>query len=119
MSDSNKEDKFWGFIIVLAAIIGVMWLFDAGPFEKKISPPLNTNINYGGGYQTSFTGNSSPQRIVSVYYSSGDLAYSNVEVYDKYVIIPALSSTAKFNYQKYSGNYNYFISMDTFFLYFD
>lgn len=117
MSNSNKEDKFLGFIIIIAAIIGVMWLFDAGPFEKKSSPPLSPI--YGGGYQPSFTGDNSPQRIVSVYYGSGVLAYSNVKVYDNYVIIPELSSTTKYYYQKYSGNYNYFISMDTFFLYFD
>lgn len=61
MSDNSSND-FWGWLIIIAiGVVGVMWLFDAGPFEK---PTYTPSYNYptSGGYDPSFTGSGDNNR---------------------------------------------------------
>lgn len=56
-SSNNSGENFWGVAILIGAVIlGAMWLFDAGPFEKSYTPTPTYYNNYGGGSQPSFTG---------------------------------------------------------------
>lgn len=54
MSNDSSND-FWGWVVVIAiVVIGGMWIFDAGPFEKS-SYNSSTHSTVGGN-TPSFTG---------------------------------------------------------------
>lgn len=115
---NNSSNDFWGWIIIIAiGIVGVMWLFDAGPFEKTTYTPTYNSPSTGGGYNPSFTGGSSKvySRTVSIYNIDGSYCYGKIDLttdgtYEYYGSSRAQRpSNSPFNYfVSYGGGFAYF-----------
>lgn len=123
---SNSFNDFWGWVVIIAiAIVGIMWLFDAGPFEKNVTTPSYNYPTSGGGYNRpsgggsnpSFTGGSSKvySRTVSIYNIDGSYCYGKIDLttdgtYEYYGTSRAQRpSNSPFNYfVSYGGGFAYF-----------
>lgn len=122
---NNSSNDFWGWIIVTAiGVIGVMWLFDVGPFEKPSYTPTYSTPS-SGGYDRSSGGSSNPSftggpskvysRTVSIYNIDGSYCYGQIDLttdgtYEYYGTSRALRpSNSPFNYfVSYGGGFAYF-----------
>ncbi|MCH5221597.1 MAG: hypothetical protein J1F05_04625 [Muribaculaceae bacterium] len=119
---NNSSNDFWGYIVVGAIVVlGLMWIFDAGPFEKS-QPASTFTPSYGtssGRYNPSF-GSSSSQlvfsRKVKFYNYDGSYCYGTYE----------LQTDGKHEYYRGSvaqrpsnSSFNYFVSFGGTFAYFN
>lgn len=81
---NNSSDDFWGWVIGIGlAVVGIMWLFDAGPFEKEYTPTYP--VQSYGTYNPSFGGNNKVAVSVSVNQCNG-LGVCSCKTYKGYKI---------------------------------
>ena len=100
-------EKIVKYAVIGAFFLGVLWLFEIGPFEEKTST-----------YQPIFTGTSSSYWTANAYFIDGSF-FGKIKVYRDYIITPY---GEKRNYYSTTGTgntyYAYFASMGTYYIYF-
>lgn len=121
---NNSSNNFWGWVVVVGiVVIGIMWICEAGPFEKSYTPQSSYsssgeyNHTSGSGSNPSFTGTSSKvySRTVSIYNIDGSYCYGKIDLttdgrYEYYgTSIAQPASNSPFNYfVSYGGGFAYF-----------
>lgn len=110
MSNSSS-DEFWGWVVVIGiAVIGIMWLFDAGPFEPS-EPSYPTNYTSPGGtYNPSFGGSSAESYYTTTAFYSDGTSAGRVDVYDGYIRFKSSGYKARYYSTTGTGDitYSYF-----------
>lgn len=75
MSNSSSNFPWTGIIFIGCIIVLIMWIFDAGPFEKSYVPTTNYSSPYSSGSQVSFgSSNTNGSYTVSAYFQDGSYA---------------------------------------------
>lgn len=69
-------EKIVKYAVIVAFIIGIMWLFEIGPFRGNTS-----------SYQPTFTGTHSSYWTADAYYSDGSF-FGKIKVYPNYITTP-------------------------------
>ena len=110
---NNSSNDFFGWVVVIGiAVIGIMWLCDAGPFEPS-TPSYPTNYSSpGGAYHPSFGGGSEKSdynyTTTAFYYNGSPVG--QIEVYDNYIRVKSSGYKARYYSTAGTGNtsFSYF-----------